>query len=154
MLTGDLIEAYHRQRLTGSQLSAWAVELVVAGKDSESIIRAAANPGLPPEHVGVYFRKILKELQILDHLDDDIAAIKKKVFLEEYRKGLRPGAQVLKIFDDLRREIGFPSQIAHTILGDDYRGNERAGYHTLDRKLHGDLLEKEIRRYLERAGKI
>jgi hypothetical protein len=153
-LTGDLIDAYHRNYLNAEQLNAWAMELLEAGKDSVTIIAVAACSDLPPEQVGVSFKRILNELNVTKDLDSDVGAVKKRVFLEEYQRGLRPGAQVLQKFDDLRREIGFPDMVGFTILGDDYRGSERVGYHTLDRKLYGESLEKEIRRYLERAGKI
>lgn len=153
-LTGDLIEAYHRHYLDAEELSEWATDLLVNGHETESIIMAAACPDLSWEEVGPTFKRILKELEVTADLDSDVEGIKKEVYLSEYRQGLRPGGEVLKKFDDLRREIGFPDMVGFTILGNDYEGNEKAGYHTLDRKLHGEKLEREIRKHLEKAGKV
>ncbi|QHW33234.1 hypothetical protein GZH47_22220 [Paenibacillus rhizovicinus] len=72
----------------------------------------------------------------------------------EYKKGLRLGGEILKKFENIRKEIGFYEMVGLTITGDDDEGEHTSGYHTLDGKLYGDQLENEIRIHLKRAGKI
>ena len=154
MLTGDLIEAYHRNYLNVEYLNKWAMELLESNYESEAIIIAASCPDLSWQEVISYFKKILEELDITNDIDSDIEKLKQKVVLEEYKLGLRSGGELLSSFDSLRQEIGFYDMVGFTIIGDDYEGEDKAGYHTLDRKLYGEDLEKEIRVYLEMSGKI
>ncbi len=154
MLTGDLIEAYHRNYLKVEYLNKWAISLLESGYEGEAVITAASCPDLTWQEVPIYFKKILKELNITDNLDQNIEKLKEKVFLEEYKLGLRLGGELLSKFDSLRRGIGFYNMVGLTIVSDDYNGPDKSGYHTLDRKLYGEDLEKEIRYHLIRAGKI
>ncbi|MBC8061546.1 MAG: hypothetical protein H7Y18_12895 [Clostridiaceae bacterium] len=154
MLTGDLIEAYHRGYLDVEYLNKWAMELLESNYESEGVIIAASCPDLSWQEVNFYFKKILNELNITNDIDNNIEKLKQKVFLKEYKLGFRLGGQVLSRFDSLRKEIGFYDMVGFTIIGDDYEGEDKGGYHTLDRKLYGQDLEKEIRIHLQRAGKI
>lgn len=154
MLTGDLIEAYHRNYLKIEDLNKWSISLLESGYEGEAVITAASCPDLSWQEVPVYFKKILKELNITDDLDHDIEKLKERIFLEEYKLGLRSGGALLHKVDSLRREIGFYDRIGLTIIGDEYTGTDKSGYHTLDRKLYGEKLEREIRYQLIMAGKI
>jgi hypothetical protein len=154
ILTGDLIEAYQRNFLNVSDLNIWAVSLLESGYDSEAVLIAASCSDLHWQEVRKYFAKILKELNITENIDENTEKVKEQVFLNEYQMGLRLGGQLLQKFDNLRKEIGFYNMVGFTIAGDEYKGNYNNGYHTLDRKLSGDELEKEIRKHLKNAHKI
>ncbi len=130
------------------------LKLLESNYESEAIIIAVSCPNLSWQEVNFYFKKILKELNITNDIDSNIEKLKQTVFLEEYKLGLRLGGQLLTRFDSLRKEIGFYDMVGLTIIDDDYEGEDKGGYHTLDRKLYGEDLEKEIRVHLEKAGKI
>jgi hypothetical protein len=153
-LTGDLIEAYQRDYLEVKCLNEWALSLLESGFEGEAVLTAASCPDLSWQDVRFYFNKILKELKIADDLDQNIEAIKQQVFLDEYKKGLRLGSELLYKFDSLRKQVGFYDMVGFTIIGDDYKGECKVGYHTLDRKLYGEDLEKEIRAHLKKACRI
>ena len=154
VLTGDLIQAYYGGYLKVVSLNKWALNILELGYESEAIIIAASSPDLSWEQIQFYFKKILKELNITNDLDNNIESLEQQVFLKEYKQGLRLGGELLHTFDTLRKEIGFYDMVGFTIIGDDYKGNDKVGYHTLDRMLYGEELEKEIRIHLEMAGKL
>jgi hypothetical protein len=154
IIIGDLIEAYHRNYLDAKDLNEWALALLEAGYEGEAVITAAACADLTWAEVAIYFKRILKELNITDNLEYNIDKVKEEVFLREYILGLRLGGQILQKFDNLRKEIGFYDIVGFTMIGDDYKGKEQSGYHTIDRKLFGEDLENEIRIHLKRARKI
>jgi hypothetical protein len=142
ILTGDVIEAYHRNYLNADLLNKWALVLLESGFEWEAIPFAASCPDLSWHEVPVYLRRILRELGVAVDIDDNIEKIKEDVFLQEYQIGKRSEGELLKKFDRLRKEIGFSSMIGFTIVGDEYEGESRSGYHTLDRRLYGEDLEK------------
>lgn len=152
--TGDLLVAYSRNYLDSKQLNDWAISLLEQGYNGKNINIAASCEELSWQDVQVYFKKILKELNITSDLDSNIDSMKQKIFLEEYKAGLRLGGELLHELDSLRKEIGFYDMIGLTIIGDDYKGKRKGGYHTLDKKLYGEALENEIRLHLVQHGKI
>jgi hypothetical protein len=154
VLLGDLISMYQRNILDSKDLNEWAYSLLELGKESETILIAASCADIYWEEVLKYFKTILGELKITDDLDSNIENIKQEIILEEYNNGLRSGGNLLHENDNLRKEICFPDMIGLTIIGDDYNGNDKPGYHTLDRRLYGDELEKEIKKYLIKTNKI
>lgn len=151
-LTGDVLEACHRQYLKGSDLAEWAEALLTAGFDSEAIIEAVANPDMHWEKVPGLYSRMCREVGLSEDVASEVATLKQKIMIEEYRRGQRQAAELLQRFDDLRKKIGFPEPIHCRIMEDNSDGTNDSGYYTDSRKLHGTHLEAVVRQYLDKAG--
>jgi hypothetical protein len=151
-LTGDVLEACHRQYLDGTDLAAWAEALLTAGFDSDAIIEAVANPDMHWEKVPAVFSRMCREVRLSDKVGDEVAALKQEVMIEEYRHGHRQAAELLHRFDDLRKRIGFPEMIVLRIRGDNNDGSNDSGYYGSESKKRGAELDALVRKYLEKAG--
>jgi hypothetical protein len=151
-LTGDVLEACHRQYLQGSDLAEWGEALLTAGFESESIIEAVANPDMHWEKVSDLFSRMCREVGLSKDAASEVASLKQEVMIEEYRRGQRSAAELMQRFDDLRKEIGFPEPVHCRIMEDNADGTNESGYYIDSRNLHGTQLETLVRQYLERAG--
>src|SRR5262245_49539498 len=151
-LTGDVLEACHRQYLQGRDLAEWGEALLAAGFDSEAIIEAVANPEMHWEKVPGLYSRMCREVGLSEDVASEVASLKQDVMIEEYRRGQRPAAELMQRFDDLRKRIGFPEPIHCRIMEDNSDGTNDSGYYTDSRRLHGTQLEALVRQYLDRAG--
>jgi hypothetical protein len=151
-LTGEVLDAFHRQYLDASALSNWAIELLAAGYESESIISAAAISEKHWQDVTHLFTAICRDIGLSQDIESEVAAVRREVMIEEYRRGYRQGAELLHRNDDLRKEIGFPEQVVCLLLEDNDDGTNDSGYYDWDHRIHGKELEDSIHVYLRRAG--
>jgi hypothetical protein len=110
-LTGDVLEACHRQYLDGSDLAAWAEELLLAGFESDAIIDALGNSEIHWEKVPGLFSRICRDVGLSEDVAGEVDALKQQVMIEEYRHGYRRAAELLHRFDDLRKRVGYPERI-------------------------------------------
>ena len=151
-LTGDVLEACHRQHLEGADLAAWAEALLTAGLESDAIIEAVANPDLHWEKVPALFSRMCHDIGLSQDIAAEVTALKQEVMIEEYRRGHRQAAELLHRFDDLRKRIGFPEPIDLRLLEDNDDGTNDSGYYGSQSRKHGPELETLVRIYLDKAG--
>jgi hypothetical protein len=152
MLTGEIIDWFEMKILNGQKLSQWAEQLLVEGHDTRDICMAAASPDAHWEDVHRWFVTICRQLGISDQIDREAMQVKERVMIDEYRQGLRKGADLLKRFNALRKQIGFPELVIYRIIPDAPDGTNASGYYSLDSGLTGEQLEEAIRPYFEKAG--
>ena len=151
-LTGEVLEAYHRQYLSASDLAAWAEALLTAGFESDAIVQAVASPDLHWEKVPALFAAMCRDVGLSRDVQAEAAALKQEVMIEEYRRGHRPATELLHRFDDLRRRIGFPEPIDMRLLEDNEDGTNDSGYYGSQSRKHGRELETLVGKYLDKAG--
>jgi hypothetical protein len=151
-LTGDVLEACHRQYLQGADLAAWAEALLTAGFDSDAIIEALANPDMHWQKVPALFARMCREVGLSEDIAIEVEALKQDVMIEEYRRGHRQAAELLHRFDDLRKRIGFPEPIDMRILEDNDDGTNDSGYYGSRSRKHGTELDALVRTILEKVG--
>jgi hypothetical protein len=152
MLTGEIIDWFEMKILNGEKLSQWAEQLLMEGRDTPEICMAAASPDAHWEDVHRWFVTICRQLGISDQIDREAMQVKERVMIDEYRKGLRKGADLLKRFNGLQKRIGFPEIVIYRLMPDARDGTNASGYYSLDSGLTGEQLEQAIRPYFEKAG--
>jgi hypothetical protein len=151
-LTGDVLEACQRQYLNGSDLAAWAEELLLAGFESDAITYAVGNPAMHWEKISGLFSRICRDVGLSEDVADEVDALMQQVMIEEYRHGHRRAAELLHRFDDLRKRVGYPERIDMRILVDNQDGTNDSGFYGCQSGKHGHALETLVCEYLENAG--
>jgi len=151
-LTGDILEAFHRNYLKGSDLADWARVLMFEDFDSNAVIEAFVTTNMHWEKVPIVFSAICREVGLSQDIATEIASVKQEVMIEECRRGLRKAAELFHHFDDLRKRVGFPEMIELRILPDNPNGTNDSGYYGINSRKHGNAFEDSIRDCLTKAG--
>lgn len=149
-LTGDILEAFHRQYLDGSDLASWSEELFTAGFNSDTIIEALSDPEMHWQEVPVIFSKICSDIGLSVDVANEIESLKLSTMLEECRHGYRQGLQILHCFDELRVNIGFPEPIEFRLVEDNPDGTNESGYYGSQSKKSGNEFEALACKYLDK----
>jgi len=149
-LTGDILEAFHRQYLDGSDLASWSEELLTLGFNSDAIIEALSNPEMHWQEVPVIFSKICSDIGLSADVVNEVESLKLSTMLEEYRHGYRQALQILHRFDELRVNIGFPEPIEFRLMEDNPNGTNESGYYGSQSKKSGNEFEKLACKHLDK----
>ena len=150
-LTGDVLEAFHRKYLDGSDLASWSEDLLTAGFSSDAIIEALSDPEMHWQTVPIIFSKICFDIGLSTNVAKEICSLKRATMLEEYRHGHRQALEMLHRFDELRIDTGFPESIEFRLLEDNSDCTNASGYYGSQSKRFGEELENLARTYLGRA---
>ena len=150
MLLGDLLESYRRRYLDSTELSAWAEKLLMEGHETDAVLIAAGNPQMNEIDTRRYFVEILRDVGVTSDIDCEIETVIRRVWVDECRRGVRPGALVLWKFDDIRRSIGFGEQVILHLREDSTDGTNDSGFRAAG--LIGDVLEANIIECFERSA--
>ena len=151
LLTGDILEAYHRGYLQSAELSAWAEALIIAGYDSDAVTEALGNPDMHWQEMPRVFSDICHEVGLSSDPETEIESLKQQVMIEEYRHGHRQGAELFQRFDELRKRAGFPEPVHLRLMEDNADGSNDSGYYS-DSKQHGPELESLVGKALQKLG--
>ena len=151
-LTGDVLEAWERRYLDGSDLAEWAEELLAAGFECGPIIEALASHDVHWQELPLLLSSICREIGLSGDVTAEIANLKQEVMIEEYRHGHRQAAELLHRFDDLRKRVEFPEPIDFRLLEDGDDGSNDSGYYGSQSRKRGKELESLARLFLQRAG--
>ncbi|OEC32569.1 hypothetical protein A7D25_23420 [Pseudomonas sp. 21C1] len=151
-LTGDILEAFHRQYLDGNDLASWSEELLIAGFNSDAIIEAMSNPEMHWPEVPVLFSKICSDIGLSTDVINEIESLKLSTMLEEYRHGYRQALQILQRFEELRVNIGFPEPIEFRLMEDSPNGKNESGYYGIQSKKSGNELEELACKHLDKLN--
>ncbi len=152
-LSGDILEAYHRNYLSGPELSEWAEALILAGYDSDAINEALANPDSHWQELPELFKRICRDVGLSPDVSIDTEQVKKEAMIEEFRCGHRRGAELFQRFDDLRQRAGFAEPIHFRLMQDNPDETNDSGYYT-DSMSHGPELEAMVVDALRSIGII
>jgi hypothetical protein len=151
-LTGDVLEAWERRYLEGSDLAEWAEALLAAGFECGPILEALASHDVHWQRLPLLLSSICREIGLSEDVTGEIANLKREVMIEEYRYGHRQAAELLHRLDDFRKRIEFPEPVDFRLLEDNADGSNDSGYYGSESRKRGKELEDLARHFLQRAG--
>lgn len=151
-LAGDILEAYQRKYLEGSDLAAWAEALIEQGYAGDAVSDALISEDAHWQEIPVIFAAVCKEIGLGDEPAADIGALKQRAMIEEFRHGHRKAAELFQRFDDLRERAEFAEWIEFRLLPDNPDGSNDSGYYSVPSAMHGVELEQAALDALKRLG--
>lgn len=168
MLLSDLIyvweengRIYHNLHLYSDKLQQWALDMIDAGYDSETLYIAAGGANDENE-AKKQFYDILMELNIASTPWDFNGELMDRILIEEYKRGLITAIDFMRQSDyRLAQKTGFPYGLSNGkyYTGPFFTGNPHFGWYTSEEKdqvplYYGDELEKLCAKYILKSGII
>jgi hypothetical protein len=151
MKTSQILHRYYRKTLTEKSLVKWAESLLSEGFESDDVFLLLSEPDLHFLELPKYVERMCREFGFCQDFSDPRAAFK-KVSLDEYKKGVLSGPELIFHFDEIRQQSGFPEHLTWYIKDDEPDGTNLSGLCSDETKTSGQALEVYVDKYLAKIN--